>query len=154
VDGKFGSNVRDFFVTITVQLDQIMSAKVHRLFLVSLLLSLCTESCALFGSATHEATQTGIAVYYSDNMEGRSVSLKGEKYDKNALTAATHKRYPLGSTVRVTNLSNNKSVRVKVNDRMNPKSRAVIDLSKKAAEEIDMVENGHVRVKIEMLQTK
>jgi len=57
-------------------------------------------------------------------MDGHSVSLKGEKYDKSGLTAS-HKSYPLGSSVRVTNIANNESVVVKINDRMNPRSKAV-----------------------------
>lgn len=93
--------------------------------------------------------QTGIAVFYSDRMNGKGVSLKGEKYDKTALMAATHRQYSLGSSLRVTNLLNNKSVTVKVNDRMNPKSKCIIDLSRKAAEELDMVHAGHAKVRIE-----
>ncbi len=77
--------------------------------------------------------------------------MKGEKYDNNALTAATHSTFPMGSTVKVTNLSNHKTVSVKVNDRMNPKSRQVIDLSKKAAEELDLIHAGHGRVSVEMV---
>ena len=130
-----------------------MSAKVRRLWCAALLLSVCA-GCPLFGETGHAVTQTGIAVYYSDKMDGRAVSMKGEKYDKNALTAATHRRYPLGSMVRVTNLTNHKSVKVKVNDRMNSGSKAVIDLSRKAAEEIDMIKSGHARVKLELVQTK
>ena len=95
-------------------------------------------------------TVTGTAVYYSDKMQGRVLAMKGEKYDSGALTAATHSTFPLGSTVKVTNLSNHKTVSVKVNDRMNPKSKQVIDLSRKAAEEIDLIHAGHARVKVEL----
>jgi rare lipoprotein A len=94
-------------------------------------------------------TQTGTAVYYSDKMDGKTLALKGEKYDKNAMTAATHAGFPMGSNVKVTNLANNKSVTVKVNDRMNPKSKSVIDLSRKAAEELDIIHAGHARVRVE-----
>lgn len=96
-------------------------------------------------------TQIGTAVFYSDKMDGRPVSLKGEKYDKNALTAATHKGFLLGSRVKVTNLANHKSVIVIVNDRMNPKSHAVIDLSRKAAAELDMIDSGHTKVRVESI---
>ena len=130
-----------------------MKANVQRLYLAVLVIYVYAGS-SLFGAAQAPATQTGTAVYYSDKMEGKAVSLKGEKYDKNALTAATHRRYPLGSLLRVTNLSNAKSVTVKVNDRMSPRSKPVIDLSRKAAEEIDMIKRGHVRVKIELLPAK
>jgi rare lipoprotein A len=93
---------------------------------------------------------TGTAVYYNDKMNGKTLAAKGEKYDSNALTAATHKTFTLGSTVKVTNLSNNKSVTVKVNDRMNPSSKSVIDLSRKAAEEIDLIHPGHTKVRVEL----
>lgn len=98
------------------------------------------------------ASVTGTGVYYSDKMHGKPVAMKGEKYDKDALTAATHRNFPMGSMVKVTNLSNQKSVTVKVNDRMNPKSKQVIDLSRKAAEQIDLVHAGRARVKVETVE--
>jgi len=123
-----------------------------RLLLPALLCGLCFTAPA--GSKTHyPRTQTGTAVYYSDRMEGTGVSLRGEKYDKNALTAA-HKRYPLGSRVKVTNLRNRKSVTVRINDRMNPRSKAVIDLSRKAAEDLDMIRSGHARVRLQLVSAK
>ena len=57
----------------------------------------------------------GICVYYNDKFQGHIVA-SGEKYDKEALTAA-HKTLPFGTMVKVTNLKNNKSVMVRVNDR-------------------------------------
>ena len=68
-----------------------------------------------------------------------------EKYDKNALTAASN-HFRMGTMVKITNLRNHKTVVVKINDRMNPRSHAIIDLSRKAAEEIDMIQRGHVPV--------
>lgn len=126
--------------------------RIQRLSLAALFIAVC--SVPLLGATPQPASRTGTAVYYSDKMDGRNVSLKGEKYSKNALTAAAHSRYPLGSMVKVTNLSNNKSVIVKINDRMNPRSRAIIDLSRKAAEEIDMVGRGHAKVSLELVQAK
>lgn len=128
-----------------------MSATVQTLT-VGLLLSLM--GITALGDARESRAQTGIAVYYSDKMNGKPVSLTGETYDKDALTAATHKTYSLGSKLRVTNLSNNKFVTVKVNDRMNSKSKAVIDLSRRAAAEIDMVNSGHAKVRIELIEAK
>lgn len=101
------------------------------------------------GIPAQAKTQTGQAVFYSDRMDGKTLAMKGEKYDKNGMTAATHAGFPMGSNVKVTNLSNHKSVTVKVNDRMNPRSKSIIDLSRKAAEELDMVQKGHTRVRIE-----
>jgi rare lipoprotein A len=129
----------------------------HTLLRPSLLARLLFCGLCLLGPAWTKAryphTQTGTAVYYSDRMDGTGVALRGEKYDKNALTAA-HKRYPLGSTVKVTNLRNKKSVTVKINDRMNPRSKAVIDLSRKAAEDLEMIRSGHARVRLQLVRTK
>jgi rare lipoprotein A len=119
-----------------------------------LFLFAASQSSSILAAPQSTPTQTGTAVYYSDRMNGRRVALKGEKYDKNALTAATHGTYPLGSMLRVTNISNGKSVTVKVNDRMSSRSEALIDLSRKAAEELDMIKSGHTRVKVELLQTR
>ena len=96
-------------------------------------------------------SQTGTAVYYSDKMDGRTVSLKGEKYDKNGLTAATHNNFPLGSRIKVTNLRNRKSVELRVTDRMNPRSKAIIDVSHKAADQLGMIHSGHAQVRIELI---
>jgi rare lipoprotein A len=97
-------------------------------------------------------SETGIAVYYSDIFHGRPVASGAtEKYDKNALTAA-HNRHPFGTRVRVTNLTNDKSVVVTINDRMRSRSKLAIDLSRRAAEELGFVREGKTRVRIEAVQ--
>jgi rare lipoprotein A len=98
-------------------------------------------------------TETGIAIFYSDSMQGRPLT-SGEKYDKNALTAA-HRTLPLGSMVKVTNLKNNKSVVVKINDRgPHGSKQRIIDLSRRAAEELEMVRDGKAKVKLEAVQSR
>ena len=116
----------------------------RRLCLI-LFFSAASLGSSILAAPQSTTTQTGTAVYYSDRMNGRRVALKGEKYDKNALTAATHGTYPLGSMLRVTNLSNGKSVTVKINDRMSTRSKALIHLSRKAAVELDMIRSGHTK---------
>lgn len=93
------------------------------------------------------AQDTGIAVYYGDRFQGRRVA-NGEIYTHDALTAA-HNGYPFGTRVRVTNLSNNQSVVVRVNDRMRKNSRVLIDLSRSAAQELGFVKEGKTQVRIE-----
>jgi len=95
--------------------------------------------------------ETGTAVFYSDKLVGRPLT-SGEKYDKNALTAA-HRTLPLGTKVKVTNLKNNKSAVVRINDRgpHGPKTE-IIDLSGKAAQELDMVKDGRAKVKLEVVE--
>ena len=73
----------------------------------------------------------------------------GERYDSNSLTAA-HRTLPLGAEVRVTNLDNGKSVRVRVNDRGPHIQGRIVDLSSRAAAALGM-RSGVARVKVEIL---
>ncbi len=95
-------------------------------------------------------TQTGLASYYADKFHGRRTS-SGEIYNKHKLTAA-HRELPFGTLVKVTNLRNNKSVTVKINDRGPWVSTRIIDLSYAAAKQIDMIAAGEVPVKIEVVK--
>lgn len=92
----------------------------------------------------------GKASYYADKFHGRSTA-SGEKYDKRKLTAA-HRNLPFGTRVRVRNLKNNRSVIVRINDRGPFVKGRIVDLSRAAAERIDMVRDGVVSVKVEVLK--
>jgi rare lipoprotein A len=95
--------------------------------------------------------ETGNAVFYSDKLVGRPLT-SGEKYDRNALTAA-HRTLPLGTMVRVTNLKNNKNVVVRINDRGPHGVKSdIIDLSGRAAEELDLIKSGRGKVKLEVVE--
>jgi len=96
-------------------------------------------------------TERGIASWYGKKFHGRKTS-SGDLYDMYAMTAA-HKHLPLPTYVRVTNLENNKSVIVLVNDRGPFVGERVIDLSFAAAMEIEMAEQGTAQVQIEALST-
>lgn len=96
------------------------------------------------------AQHTGTAVYYADHFHGKLVA-SGEKYDKNAYTAA-HNSLAFGTKLEVRNLENGKTVEVRVNDRMGKNSKRLIDLSRAAAEEIGLVEAGRARVRIRVLE--
>lgn len=89
-----------------------------------------------------------VACFYADKFNGRKTA-SGEKFSNSKYTAA-HKKLPFGTKVRVTNLKNNKSVTVTINDR-GPFSRGRdIDLSKKAFMEItDNKNHGEISVKLE-----
>jgi len=93
--------------------------------------------------------QTGKASFYADKFEG-SPTASGEKYKHNKLTAA-HKSLPFGTKLKVTNLSNNRTVEVVVNDRGPYVENRVIDLSKSAAEKLEFVNQGLAEVKIEVI---
>jgi len=94
-------------------------------------------------------TQTGKASFYADSFEG-SPTASGEKYRASKFTAA-HKTLPFGTVVKVTNLSNNESAEVTINDRGPFVEGRVIDLSKAAAEKLGLFNKGVVDVKIEVV---
>lgn len=91
--------------------------------------------------------RTGVASWYGDAFHGR-LTANGEVYDMHTLSAA-HPTLPLPSYVRVTNLTNNRSVMVRVNDRGPFSDNRIIDLSKRAADVLDMRNDGIARVRVE-----
>lgn len=96
-----------------------------------------------------EYSQTGRASFYANKFHGRKTS-SGEIFKQDNLTAA-HKTLPFGTLVKVTNLSNDSVVIVKINDRLGNSSSSLIDLSMKAALQLNFVKLGHTKVKVESL---
>lgn len=92
----------------------------------------------------------GKASFYGSEFNGRKTA-NGEIYDETALTAA-HRTLPFGTVLRVTNLQNGLSVIVRVNDRGPFHPNRVIDLSKNAAEEIDLIQYGVTDIEAEILE--
>lgn len=92
----------------------------------------------------------GIASYYADDFHGKKTA-NGESFDMNTMTAA-HRSFPFGTKVRVTNEANNKSVIVRINDRGPFQLSRIMDLSKGAAEKLDMIQSGTAKVKLEVLE--
>ncbi len=90
--------------------------------------------------------ETGIASWYGRKFHGHLTS-NGEIYDMYAMSAA-HKNLPLPTYLKVTNLANNKSVIVRVNDRGPFHEKRIIDLSYSAAYKLDMLKTGTAQVKI------
>jgi rare lipoprotein A (peptidoglycan hydrolase) len=89
---------------------------------------------------------SGLASFYWQ----AQMTSSGERFDRRGLTAA-HKTLPLGTRVRVTNLSNGRSIIVRINDRGPFKAGRVIDLSEAAAEQIAMTGQGVARVALEVV---
>lgn len=111
-----------------------------------LLALLVSAGCA----TTKRVTETGVASWYGPDFHGKRTA-SGETYDQHELTAA-HKTLPFGSIVRVTNIENGKSVDVRINDR-GPYSRGrIIDVSRAAAVELDMIRSGTARVRVYVLK--
>ena len=96
--------------------------------------------------------QTGTASWYGAKFHGRNTS-NGERFDMYRLTAA-HKHLPIPSFVRVTNLANQRTTIVRVNDRGPFHEDRIIDLSYAAAVKLGFHDQGTARVKVEVLQPK
>lgn len=93
--------------------------------------------------------QTGVASWYGEPFHGRTTA-SGERYDQEGLTAA-HRTLPFGTWVRVENLENGRSVRVRVTDRGPFVDDRIIDLSRAAARNLGMIGPGTGRVRIEVV---
>ena len=92
---------------------------------------------------------TGRASFYHSSLTGERTA-SGERYNPEAFTAA-HRELPFGTRVRVTNLRNDKSVVVRINDRGPYHDNRILDLSRRAAQELGMLDRGVAKVRIEVL---
>lgn len=93
--------------------------------------------------------EVGMASYYADKYHGKTTA-SGEAFDMNELTAA-HRTLPFGTRVKVTDLENNRSVIVRINDRGPFVEGRVIDLSRAAAEELQFIRAGLAKVRVEII---
>jgi rare lipoprotein A len=96
------------------------------------------------------AIENGISSWYGPNFHGK-LTANGEIYDMNGITAA-HRTLPFGTILLVENLDNGKTVQVRVNDRGPYAKNRIIDLSKGAAERIEMIGPGTARVRLYLLE--
>lgn len=125
-----------------------------RIVALGLAISLALLGAGCGGSPRPETDsgdgETGLASFYASKFHGRKTA-SGEIYDQNELTAA-HRTLPFGTRARVTHLASGRSVEVRVNDRGPFKSERIVDLSRRAAEEIGMIREGLARVRLEILE--
>ena len=118
------------------------------LFTCLLLLNTCfsqTDSVT-----TNQQVLKGIASFYSKNLEGTKTAT-GEIFHHNQMTAASN-NFKLNTWVRVTNLRNDKSVVVRINDRMHKrmaKKGRIIDLTRSAAKKLGFLSRGLTKVSVE-----
>jgi rare lipoprotein A len=105
-------------------------------------------------NATERRAQIGFATYYARLFDG-SITASGTRFDNDDMVAA-HPTHPFGTILRVTNLRNQRTVRVEVVDRgpaRGPRAAGVvIDLSRAAAEELDFIRAGRTRVRVEVIR--
>lgn len=120
-------------------------------------LAVLGTGCGLFRKAPKPlepvpgASQIGVASWYGPGFHGRRTA-NGETYDQYGLTAA-HRTLPHGTWVEVTNLANDRSVRVRINDRGPYVDDRIIDLSYTAAQRIDMLRSGIAPVRVEVVES-
>ncbi len=94
----------------------------------------------------------GLASYYANSFHGKKTA-NGEIFKQDKLTAACNV-LPLGTWIKVTNLRNGRSVVVKTSDRLHPRMKRVVDLSRSAAEKLGYISQGLTRVKVEVIDRK
>lgn len=125
---------------------------------VSVLISSCSSSKIIRTTKSETSSSSGKVYkkeaevsYYADKFNGRKTA-NGATFSNNKLTAA-HRTLPFGTKLKVTNLANNQSVAVEVNDRGPQKTSRELDLSKRAFMEItDNKNHGTLKVKIEIVK--
>lgn len=124
--------------------------------LISLALTSCGTTERVSKPVTYpdagagEVIEEGVASWYGPNFHGK-LTANGERYDMYGLTAA-HRTLPFNTLLRVENKDNGESVVVRVNDRGPFAKNRIIDLSRKAAETIDMIGNGTAPVRLVLLE--
>lgn len=101
-----------------------------------------------YPAVDYNYSETGIASWYGSKFHGQTTA-NNEIYDMNRVTAA-HRTLPLPSVVRVTNLENGRSIRLRVNDRGPFKHGRIIDLSRRAAQILGFARKGTARVRVEI----
>ena len=125
---------------------------------LSLVLLLLAGLGACFSSSGGESrtgtrvaySEVGIASWYGKSFHGRRTA-SGERYDMHAMTAA-HRSLAFGTRVRVVNLKNGKSVVVRINDRGPFVKGRIVDLSRRAADQLAFLQDGVTKVRVEVLR--
>ena len=123
-------------------------------FVLALLAALYSSGCAQHPRVARPVSighsETGVASWYGDPYHGRKTA-SGEVYDMNRFTAA-HQSLPFGTWVEVANLTNGKRVTVRITDRGPFVHGRIIDLSRAAAERVDMLGPGTARVRLRVVR--
>jgi rare lipoprotein A len=141
----------------TAALDRLGWRRVVALVAVTALALVSTDCARRTGSTRQPGvleTDVGLASFYGPGFHGK-LTASGVRFDMRRLVAA-HPTYPFGTVVRVTNLTNGRSIVVRILDR-GPARRAqadgvIIDLAQRAAERLGFVREGRTRVRLDVLR--
>lgn len=106
--------------------------------------------CTNGESQTAHPDADGLASYYADDLAGNATA-SGEPYDPRSRTAA-HRTLPFGTKVRVTRVDTGDQVTVRINDRGPQQRERIVDLSRRAADALNMIDAGVVSVTLEVLE--
>jgi len=124
------------------------------LIFVSALFTACTSIIRFSNNSTVSATSgkvfRGYASYYHDSFNGKKTA-NGEIFDNSLLTAA-HKELPFNTIIKVKNIKNGKEVVLRINDRGPFVSGRILDVSRKAAIELDFIREGIAEIEFEILE--
>jgi len=119
----------------------------HRLFLLTVLVFISLLPLRAQSLKEQVMRREGTASYYHARFNGRKTAT-GEIFNNQHMTAASN-HFPLGTMVKVTHKQSGKFVLVRINDRMSPHSKRVIDLTEKAARELCFYDKGLCTVVVE-----
>ncbi|MEZ4992394.1 MAG: septal ring lytic transglycosylase RlpA family protein [Saprospiraceae bacterium] len=120
-----------------------------RSLFANLMFALLAGSFSSLSAQTFSSAERGIAVFYADYLEGQPTAY-GDVYHRDQMTAA-HRTYPAGTMLKVTRLDTKRSVVVRVNDRGAYCDGCVVDLSKVAALQLDLLKTGKAMVSVEVI---
>ncbi len=128
----------------------IMHVSFRRFYGNAFLISSLLFFLAACGSSKSAFTESGQGSYYADKFAGRATA-SGEPYRPGRLTAA-HNTLPFGTRIKVTNVRTGRSVKVVVNDRGPHVKGRIVDVSKRAARKLGLVQAGVAPVRIKVIK--
>ncbi len=126
--------------------------KLVLLSVLSVILAACSTAPGNINNQQRDVAEQGKASFYADKYHGRTTA-SGERFSQQAATAA-HLKLPFGTRVNVTNIANNKSVVVRINDRGPYIQGRIIDLSKAMFEKIADSSAGVIDVSVTVIENK
>ncbi len=126
--------------------------KLVLLSVLSVILAACSTAPSNINNQQRDVAEQGKASFYADKYHGRTTA-SGERFSQQAATAA-HLKLPFGTRVKVTNIANNKSVVVRINDRGPYIRGRIIDLSKAMFEKIADSSAGVIDVSVTVIENK
>ncbi|WP_409423516.1 septal ring lytic transglycosylase RlpA family protein [Pseudoalteromonas sp. RW-H-Ap-1] len=126
--------------------------KLVLLSVLSVILAACSTAPSNINNQQRDVAEQGKASFYADKYHGRTTA-NGERFSQQAATAA-HLKLPFGTRVNVTNIANNKSVVVRINDRGPYIRGRIIDLSKSMFKKIADPKVGVIDVTVTVIDNK